>query len=313
MPVSSLPERTISVTGHKKIRLSGWTGLVDDVGHRFRCLSRQDFGILSGSFQVPPGRRSPELPALSAASDDIGGCPVNQDVLMERFFQMLIDGNREGARCIVQETIDAGTSAERLMTHLFWPTITLLHKLDREDQISNLAHHFATRLLRSLADQAQTRLERSPRNGRRVLVVCGPQEQNELAACMAADLIEAGGFEIGYAGGGIASDEIIARVGEDRPDVLFLFSSAASDLPDIRSLIDHLNEFKVNPNMQTVVGGGVFNRAPGLAEEIGADLYIAELEDVVSDLVEHAEKRATPDQRTVGRKRRSAGKKSAAA
>jgi len=229
---------------------------------------------------------------------------VNKEVLIERLFQALISGDRCGARHIVDETIESGVPAEELLSEIFWPTLNLVQKLFRADQLSALSHHFATRLMRSLADQAQTRLTVRPSNGRRLLVACGGTEQDELAASMAVDLIEAGGFEVAFAGGGVPFDEIMARVGEDRPDMLLLFSSAAKDLPEIRRIIDELHEVNVCPEMQIVVGGGVYGRAEGLAEEIGADLYIPDLRDVVGLLVDQKTKRAKSDQRTVGRKRR---------
>ncbi|NOG54655.1 MAG: cobalamin B12-binding domain-containing protein [Planctomycetes bacterium] len=230
---------------------------------------------------------------------------MNQEVLIERLFQALVNGNRSAAREIVAETLQAGISAEEVLSDLFWPTLTLLNKLHRADQLAMMGHHFATRLLRSLADQMQLRLQRHPSLSKRVLIVCGPTEQNELAACMAADLVEARGFDVSFAGGGVPADEVMARVGEHRPDTLLIFSSSARDLPDIRRMIDRLHEMNVCPHMQIVVGGGVFNRADGLAEEIGADLFVSELGEIASELVENADVRASPGQRTVGRKRRS--------
>jgi hypothetical protein len=56
--------------------------------------------------------------------------------------------------------------------------------------------------------------------------------------------------------------------------------------------------------MQVVVGGGVFNRAEGLAEEIGADLWAKNPAQLIARLNTQSERRATEDQRTVGRNRR---------
>ena len=230
---------------------------------------------------------------------------MNKEVLIERLFQTLISGDRAGARGIINETIEMGVAAEELLTEIFWPTLDLIQKLYRADQLSCLAHHFATRMMRSLADQAQLRLTVSPSNGKRILIACGGTEQDELAASMAVDLIESAGFEIAFAGGGVPFDEIMARVGEERPDILLLFSSAAKDLPEIRRIIDELHEVNVCPEMQIVVGGGVYGRAEGLAEEIGADLYIPSLGETVLLLTGQNAKRAKSDQRTVGRKRRA--------
>ena len=230
---------------------------------------------------------------------------MNAEILVERLFQQLINGNRQGARAIIQEVRDGGWSAERCAFELYWPILNLLHQLYRADQISTISHHFATRLLRCLSDQTQIDFECKPENGRRVLIACGDTVIDEISASLAADLIEAGGFEVHFAGGGVASDEILAQVGETRPDCLLLFSSAASDLPGIRQMIDHLREVNAVPELQIVVGGGVYARAEGLAEEIGADLYIPDIPDLVRLLTTESQRRATKDQRTVGRKRRS--------
>ncbi|MEX0741394.1 MAG: hypothetical protein WD079_01270, partial [Phycisphaeraceae bacterium] len=84
-----------------------------------------------------------------------------------------------------------------------------------------------------------------------------------------------------------------------------LFGSTPADLPFIRQLIDQLHDLGVCPNTQVAVGGGVFNRAEGLSEEIGADLWGRTPTELVALLDAHPEKRMANGQRTVGRRRRS--------
>jgi methanogenic corrinoid protein MtbC1 len=63
---------------------------------------------------------------------------------------------------------------------------------------------------------------------------------------------------------------VLAELNETRPATLVMWASAATDAPAIRQLIDQVREIGGHPNMRIVCGGGVFNRASGLAEEIGA-------------------------------------------
>lgn len=234
---------------------------------------------------------------------------MSQEILIERLFQALINGDRDAARSVAAEAIEADAPAERLVTDLFWPTYERIEKLHRNDQLTTLAHHFATRLLRVLIDQTALRLERREKPGRSVFAVCGPTEADELAAQMAVDLLEGQGHSVRFAGGGIAMDEILAHVQQESPDALLLFASAPSDLPQIRGLIDSLNEIDAcspkSGRLQVVVGGGVFNRAEGLAEEIGADLWANTPGELVEKIAERPDRRATPDQRTVGRSKRT--------
>lgn len=219
-------------------------------------------------------------------------------------FEALINGDRQASRQIVQESINQGACHEAIVMNLFWPVYERVQKLHRKDQISTVAHHLATRLLRSLADQAAANYRcKSPRN-RSIFAVSGPSDSDELGGQIAVDLLEGDGYEVAFAGGGIANDEILSRIHQVQPDVLLLFASAPSDLPSIRALVDKLNEIGACRNTQIVVGGGVFNRAEGLAEEIGADLWATSPDELLEVMRDSADRRATSDQRTVGRQKR---------
>jgi methanogenic corrinoid protein MtbC1 len=229
---------------------------------------------------------------------------MTAETLTEKLFETLITGDRPVARLVVQEAERTLGSPEALIEQVYWPTHQLIEKLFRADQLTTLNHHAATRLLRVLVDQTAASLAFNTSRNRRILAFCGQSDADDLGAQMAVDLLEASGFSITFAGGGIAADEIMARVNEDRPDVLLMFSSAAADLPSIRDMIDRLRGVQACPDLQIALGGGIFNRASGLAEEIGADIWAESPLEMVQCLVESPEQRAEKSGRTVGRSRK---------
>ncbi len=215
-------------------------------------------------------------------------------------------GQREGARRLVNDLYERDEIAtEEIVHRIFWPALEMINSLFRADQLTTLAHNYAIRLLRGLIDQAHAHYEAQPANGKKVLMFCGTSEADELAGQLTADFIEAGGYEVFFGGGGIANDEILGEVGEHRPDILLMFASAPTDAPNIRTLIDQIREVNACPDMQIVVGGGVFNRAEGLAEEIGADLWARDPQALRDKLDAESARRADPAQRTVGKTRRT--------
>lgn len=241
---------------------------------------------------------------------------MNAEMTVERLFQALICGDRGLARQIINEAMSTGVSTEDLTNEIYWPVLDMIGTLYRNDQLTALAHHYATRLLRALVDQAQATYAQRQRRNKKIIMFSGPSEHDELAGHLVADMIEADGYDVYFAGGGIANDEILSEVGEQRPDILLMFASAPSDAPNIRQLIDTIRGINACPNMQIVVGGGVFNRAPGLAEEIGADLWATSPQELIQKLTSGQSRRATADQRTVGRTRKAVStptRKSAAA
>lgn len=231
---------------------------------------------------------------------------TSMDALVEPLFHALVSGSRPESRSLVTEALNLGASPEEVVSGLFWPAYETIDRLYRADKLGTLSHHMATRLLRVHTDQMAARFTRRQANGRSIFAVCGPTDADELGAQMAVDLLEADGYDITFAGGGIANDEVLAQVQDFQPSVLLLFASAPSDLPNIRRLIDTIREIGACSATQVAVGGGVFNRADGLAEEIGADVWASSPFELLSVITENAARRADAGQRTVGRKRRKA-------
>ncbi|CAG0975734.1 hypothetical protein PHYC_01490 [Phycisphaerales bacterium] len=238
---------------------------------------------------------------------------MSQDLLVERLFEALVNGDRPVARGIVQETLSKGAAPSALLTDLFWPAHEHIEKLNRSDQMTGVAYHLSTRLLRMLVDQAAARLDAGTPRGDSVFCACGPSQGEELAAQMACDLLESSGFEVSFTGGGVPADEVLAVVQDRQPTYLLLFASAASDLPDIRRIIDTMKEIGACAKTKVVVGGGVFNRADGLAEEIGANLWAYSPHDLVDLLTLPPEEIPAPSQRVVQPPRQQVRKTRAAA
>ncbi|MEN0019846.1 MAG: cobalamin-dependent protein [Planctomycetota bacterium] len=228
------------------------------------------------------------------------------ELIVERFLEVLVSGDRPAARRSVNALQTNGFTPKQIITDVFWPAHERIGSLYRADQLSLLSHRLATRLLRALADQTASQLVIPPASDRSVFACCGPDEHDELGAQIAVDILEAEGFPVTFAAGGVPTDEVLSHVHSTKPDILLLFCSAPADLPGIRAIIDDLREINATPNTQIAVGGGVFNRAEGLAEEIGADIWAANPLELIESLVEEPERRMFPEQRTVGRTRRKA-------
>jgi methanogenic corrinoid protein MtbC1 len=222
----------------------------------------------------------------------------------QAYLESLITGDRAACRAIVDAAMEANVTAYALLTTLVWPTMELLQQLYRDDRISMSALNLATRLNRSLTDQLSARLERSASNGKNVLIFCGNDEPEELGGQITAELFECDGWTVRFAGGGVPEDEVLKLIGEVRPELLVMFGTLPSGVPAVRKLIDYLREVNSCPEMQVMCCGGIYKRAEGLAEEIGADLYAPDAAEAVQIANEHPTRKATVDQQTVGRTRR---------
>jgi methanogenic corrinoid protein MtbC1 len=231
-------------------------------------------------------------------------CKTACKISSEAYITPLLAGERDACRKFIESALERGTSAADLLSGLIWPVMEHVQMLYREDHISISSLNMATRLNRSIADQICAKLSRKPANDRKVLLFCGDDEPEELGGQICADLFESEGYAVRFAGGGVPEDEVLKLVGEFRPDLLVMFGTLPSGVPAVRKLIDYLREVNSCPDMQVMCCGGIYRRAEGLAEEIGADLYASDGAAAVEVAGEHPTRKATVDQQTVGRTRR---------
>jgi methanogenic corrinoid protein MtbC1 len=233
-----------------------------------------------------------------------GTCSASDGKLAQAYRESLLAGDRTLCRKIIDLALAAGITPYDLLNDLIWPTMETLQQLYREDRVTLGNMNMATRLNRAVTDQLTGRLERSPSNGKKVLIFCGNDEPEELGGQICSDLFECDGWTVRFAGGGVPDDEVLKFIGEFRPELLVMFGTLPAGVPAVRKLIDYLRDVNSCPDMQVMCCGGIYKRAEGLAEEIGADLYAADAKEAVGVAKNDPARRATVDQQTVGRMRR---------
>ena len=222
---------------------------------------------------------------------------------MDEFIEPLLAGNRAVCREIVSRKLETTCEPALLYQDLLWPAMEHVEKLYRSDRINTATEHMATRITRSLADQVQLRLDRAESNQKRILIACADGEPEELGAQMCADLFESRGWDVYFLGGGVPNDEILGLLGQLGPDILLIFGTKPAGVPGVRRLIDQIREIGVNPTMNIMVSGGVFNRADGLWKEVSADLVARNAHQAIP-LAEEALPRTPPPVKPGGPKKR---------
>jgi methanogenic corrinoid protein MtbC1 len=193
----------------------------------------------------------------------------------ERYLNNLLKGDRGACRTVIEETLQAGTPANSVYLEVIWPIMAEIEQLIRDERITSNQEHLATRINRTIVDQLQNKLPRRPGKDKKIVVSCAPDELQELGAQIMADLFESDGWNVKFLGGGLTNDDILSFVHEHSPDILLIYGTTPKQAPSVRQLIDTIRNINAWPEMRIMVSGGLFNRAEGLWQEIGADLFAA--------------------------------------
>jgi methanogenic corrinoid protein MtbC1 len=221
-----------------------------------------------------------------------------------QYLEHLFAGKRCQARELIRATLDRGVCARKLLQVVIWPAMEQIQHLYHQGRINRLMEHMATRINRMIADQLQGHMGRDPKNGLRLLVTCGDGEVEELGAQITADLFEATGWSVWFIGSGVPNDEVMEMLAQIKPDVLCVYGTQPSGVPNVRKLIELVREIGAYEQMQILVTGGVFNRAEGLDEEIRADLYAPDARRALNIVQEHPVRIPRPDVPQPGRRRK---------
>ena len=199
---------------------------------------------------------------------------VEQEVLA-RYLEPLLRGDRKACRSVIEEALHKGIPANSVYIHMIWPIMIEIEKLLREEKITPIQEHLATRVNRTIVDQLQNKLPRRPCRSKKIVVCCAPDELQELGAQIMTDLFESDGWEVRFLGGGLTTEDVLSFANEYAPDILLIYGTTPKQAPEVRRLIDTVKSVNAWPDMRIMVSGGLFNRAEGLWEEMEADLYAA--------------------------------------
>lgn len=227
-----------------------------------------------------------------------------KEKVLERYLKSLLIGDRNQCRTVIEESLQSGIPAHQVYMDIIWPIMTEIDKLYREDRIDSAQESLASRINRSIVNQLQNKLPRRPSKGKRVAIVTERSDKAELGGQMVNDLFESDGWETRFLGGTVSSDDVLSFIHGYSPDILILYGFNGSDAPKIRALIDTIRDVNAFPEMRIMLSGGVFSRAEGLWEEIGADLYAETAAEAVMVAQAPAEKLPTPT-RTIKQRGRS--------
>lgn len=228
---------------------------------------------------------------------------VNEKVIA-RYLKSLLTGDRNECRVVIEEVLRSGVPAHQVYMDIIWPIMTEIDKLYREDEIDSAQEAFASRINRTIINQLQNKLPRRAEKDKRVVIVTAKSDKAELGGQMMNDLFESDGWETRFLGGTAGNDDVMTFIHGYAPDILLLYGFNGEDAPAVRGLIDTIRGVNAFPQMRIMLSGGVFSRAEGLWEEIGADLYAETAAEAIVIAKAPPEKVPTPT-RTIKQRSRS--------
>jgi methanogenic corrinoid protein MtbC1 len=195
-------------------------------------------------------------------------------ILRDRYLTALLAGSRVDALdIVVEEGLWLDIPVASLYLRVVQPAQYAIGRLWRQKRISVAQEHLATEISRLALQHLRQHLCLPTSRGKRAVVACVEGEFHDLGARMVADFLEMAGFAVRFLGANVPTDDLVAFVREDSPELLALSTTMRTNLGALRRTITAVRE-GVGTRVRIAAGGQVFARTPALWQRLAVDIRV---------------------------------------
>jgi 5-methyltetrahydrofolate--homocysteine methyltransferase len=198
------------------------------------------------------------------------GAPPEEELLSVR--EALIKGDAEALSARVEELLGRGVPAKDILDK------GMLRTMEEIGAKFKTGDVFIPEVLLSARAMNQALLILEPHlagekreAGHRVLIGTVSGDLHDIGKNMVVIMLRGVGFEIRDIGINVTTEEFVREVREYEPEILGLSALLTTTMPEMRKVIDALEEAGLRDGVKVLVGGAPVNQR--YADEIGADAY----------------------------------------
>ncbi len=198
-----------------------------------------------------------------------------------RYLERAIAGDRRGAISLICETHDAGTPPLALYADVLISAQREVGVMWHLGEVSVPEEHAATDTTRSAMPVLAHRADHEPHNGKTVLVASTEGDTHDIGIRALADLLTLRGFRSVCLGANVPAEDLAQACEDFGADAVALSATMSTHLPGLAGAIELLTTRLGERRPRVLVGGPIFQIAPGLAKRIGADGEAATLSEAL--------------------------------
>jgi len=154
----------------------------------------------------------------------------------QEYLEALLQGRRADCGRRVQQLLDQDIDIKNLYTDLFQKSLYEVGRLWELNRISVAREHLVTAITEGLLGLVYPRLFDSdrPPASRKVVISCAANEYHQIGGKMVADVFEMNGWESHFLGANTPIDQMLAHIGDTKPDLVGLSLSVYFNLAPLK-------------------------------------------------------------------------------
>jgi methanogenic corrinoid protein MtbC1 len=190
--------------------------------------------------------------------------------LANDYLGLLLLLKREEGLSLISRRLESGLTIKNLLEHVLKPVQQEVGRLWQENRITVIQEHYCT----AANDILLSGLRHKTRGIHRdvtALAVCAEGEQHCLGLRIFADLLQADGWKVAYAGPNCPISEVLKQISTDHPDLVAISSTTLLSVGRVRELVHKIRTIPGKLQPAILLGGAALGPNPELCKTIGAD------------------------------------------
>jgi 5-methyltetrahydrofolate--homocysteine methyltransferase len=201
--------------------------------------------------------------------------------LAARYLVALLGGDRRAAIALLVGAMDDALHPRDALLHVIVPAAREVGRMWHLGEVGIGEEHFCTATASLLMGAVRERLEMEEPNGRCVVIASVPGNRHELAGRIAGLLLESGGWRVVDLGTEMPARDLVEAAGDFRADLIVLGAMLTTQVETARVTLSAIRADGRTAQVPVIVGGHVFDEAPGLWRRIDADAHARTIGQVV--------------------------------
>ena len=193
------------------------------------------------------------------------------EVLKADFMSAQLAGDRTRALRVINEASRSGMAPRELQLSVIAAAQREIGRLWELNQVSIAQEHLATAIAQLALAQLYGHGELAPPVGWTVLLACVEGEMHDFGPRIAADVLEAEGYDVRFLGANVPTHSLVELACRMRPDAICLSATMVFHLPALRQAVAALRE--ALPEVHLLAGGWAVEQlghAPEGAQRAGS-------------------------------------------
>lgn len=213
-------------------------------------------------------------PSELSPDDDNGRLALN-------YLRDVLEGNGSSAIQLVVEAVEQGLAVEDAYLGVLLPAQKEIGRLWHANEVSVAEEHLVSMITQKTMAVLAYTSERAADNGATVITACVAGNAHDMGPRALADLYHLAGWRSIFLGADVPVSDLPAMLDAYDARVISLTATLSTHLEPAATAIAAIREHCESP-VRILVGGALFDEAPEVATEIGADAYTGDMQEALA-------------------------------